>query len=79
MKIDLRMAYDMVKWEFIEEILKGYGFTPKFIQPIMACVTTTKFSVKVSGEGYGYFEGKRGLRGDPIFPFLFVTVMEYLY
>lgn len=62
MKIDLRKAYDMIEWEFIEEILKGYGFPPKFTQLIMACVTTTKFRVKVNGEGYGYFEGKRGLR-----------------
>ncbi|XP_019231284.1 PREDICTED: uncharacterized protein LOC109212124 [Nicotiana attenuata] len=66
----------MVQWEFIEEMLKGYGFPPKFIQMIMACLTT-KFSVKVNGEGYGYFEGKRGLR-QGLSPLLFVMVIEYL-
>lgn len=46
---------------------------------VMVCITTTKFTVKVNGGGFGYFEGKRGLRhDDPISPLLFVLVMEYL-
>lgn len=66
MKIDLRKAYDMVIWKIIEEILDGYGFPRKFVQLIMKCVTTTKFSVKVNGEGHGYFEGIRTLdKGIP--------------
>lgn len=62
MTIDLKKAYDMVRWEFLEEVLRGYGFPMPFIQLIMVCVTTTTFTVKVNGAGYGYFEGKRGLR-----------------
>ncbi|XP_019225084.1 PREDICTED: uncharacterized protein LOC109206689, partial [Nicotiana attenuata] len=65
MKIDLKKTYDMVRWEFLEEVLRGYGFPMPFIQLIMVCVTKTTFTVKVNGAGYGYFEGKRGLRqGD---------------
>ncbi|XP_049360745.1 uncharacterized protein LOC125825449 [Solanum verrucosum] len=79
MKIDLRKAYDMVSWEFVIEALEGYGFPSSFIQMVMVCISSTKFSVRINGEGHGYFAGQRGLRqGDPISPLLFVVVMEYL-
>lgn len=75
MKIDLRKAYDIVSWDFIEEALIGYGYLISFIELIMVCIKSTKFSVKVNRVGYGYFEGKRVLRqGDSISPLLFVLV-----
>lgn len=78
-KIDLRKAYDMVSWEFVEEALQGYGFPVRFVQMIMTCVSSPKYTVKVNGDGYGIFAGKRGFKqGDPMFPLLFVLVMEYL-
>ncbi|WMV57752.1 hypothetical protein MTR67_051137 [Solanum verrucosum] len=46
MKIDLRKAYDMVSWEFIEEALHGYGFPETFTRLVMSCVTSTKLSIK---------------------------------
>lgn len=54
-KIDLRKAYDMVSWEFIKEMLYGYGFSQKNFHLIMLCITSTNFSVRVNGNNYGYF------------------------
>ncbi|GJT38739.1 RNA-directed DNA polymerase, eukaryota, reverse transcriptase zinc-binding domain protein [Tanacetum coccineum] len=45
---------------------------------IMVCVTSTSFSIAVNGESCGYFKGGRGLRGDPISPYLFTLLMEIL-
>ena len=45
MKIDLQKAYDTVNWNFLGNILKGFGFHEKMIKWIMNCVTTTPFSI----------------------------------
>lgn len=62
MMIDLRKAYDMIRWEFIEEMLKGYRFPGSFIQLVMACVSSTSFSIKVNGRDMVTLVEKRGLR-----------------
>lgn len=69
MKIDLWKAYDMVSWKFVEEVLKGYGFPQSFVQMVMMCISSTRLSVKVNGDGHGYFQGKKDLRQGDIISF----------
>ncbi|GJY29022.1 putative reverse transcriptase domain, reverse transcriptase zinc-binding domain protein [Tanacetum coccineum] len=71
-KVDIQKAYDTVDWRFIGHILKCFGFHPVMIQWIMACITSTSFSISINGDIHGFFKGKRGLRrGDPLFSYLF--------
>ncbi|GJU54914.1 hypothetical protein Tco_1228628 [Tanacetum coccineum] len=76
-KIDIQKAYDTVDWRFLGCVLACFGFHSRMIKWIMACVTSTSFSLTINGDIHGYFKGKRGLRqGDPLSPYLFTLVME---
>ncbi|KAL2927768.1 LINE-1 reverse transcriptase-like protein [Bienertia sinuspersici] len=78
-KVDIRKAYDSIRWEFLDQILRKLNFPTQFVDWIMMCVSTPAFSLNINGETCGYFKGKRGLRqGDPISPLLFVICMDYL-
>nr|GEW03781.1 RNA-directed DNA polymerase, eukaryota, reverse transcriptase zinc-binding domain protein [Tanacetum cinerariifolium] len=79
LKVDIQKAYDTVNWQFLKDILKGFGFHDKMVDWIMTCVTTTSFYICVNGESCGYFKGGRGFRqGDPNSLYLFTLIMEIL-
>ncbi|GJT14818.1 retrovirus-related pol polyprotein from transposon TNT 1-94 [Tanacetum coccineum] len=78
-KIDIQKAYDTVDWRFLGCVLKYFGFHPFMIKWIMACVTSTSFSLNLNGDIHGFFKGKRGLRqGDPLSSHSFYSIMTSL-
>ncbi|KAL5561445.1 hypothetical protein UlMin_031192 [Ulmus minor] len=79
MKIDIQKAYDRLSWQFLEAVLKAFGFHPKWINWIVTCCSTTKMTLLLNGAPVRSFFPKRGLRqGDPLSPFLFILCMEVL-
>lgn len=78
-KVDIQKAYDTVDWCYLEQVMAALGFPSKFTSWVMKCVATVSYSFVLNGEQTKPFEAARGLRqGDPMSPFLFAIVVEYL-
>ncbi|XP_021995747.1 uncharacterized protein LOC110892919 [Helianthus annuus] len=43
-KVDIQKAYDTVDWNFLEDVLLGFGFNQMMIKWIMLCVATPSYS-----------------------------------
>ncbi|KAI3441425.1 uncharacterized protein J3R85_002335 [Psidium guajava] len=76
-KVDFHKAYDSVDWNFLELVLKAFGFPEHLTGLILTCVRTPMFSVAINGELHGFFPSGKGIRqGDPMSPYLFMLIME---
>nr|GEX75132.1 RNA-directed DNA polymerase, eukaryota, reverse transcriptase zinc-binding domain protein [Tanacetum cinerariifolium] len=79
-KVDFEKAYDSVRWDFLDDVLKKFGFGNKWCAWIQSCLRSLRGSIIINGiptEEFQFFKGLK--QGDPLSPFLFILIMESLH
>ncbi|GKC76865.1 RNA-directed DNA polymerase, eukaryota [Tanacetum coccineum] len=78
-KVDFEKAYDSVCWDYLDDVLKRYGFGDKWCGWIQSCLRSSRELILVNGSPTKEFQFYKGLKqGDPLSPFLFILVMKSL-
>ncbi|GKA11204.1 RNA-directed DNA polymerase, eukaryota [Tanacetum coccineum] len=79
-KVDFEKAYDSVRWDFLENVLRKFGFGDKWCKWIQCCLHSSRGSIIINGSPTDEFQFGKGLKqGDPLSPFLFILIMETLH
>ncbi|KAK1609661.1 hypothetical protein QYE76_033334 [Lolium multiflorum] len=78
-KLDIRKAFDNVRWDYIVDLLQKRGFPSRFRNWIVSILTTSSSRVLLNGVAGLPIRHGRGLRqGDPLSPLLFVLAIDPL-
>ena len=79
LKIDMCKAYDRVNWNFLKAIMLAMNFSNTWVNWVMECVTTVKYTLLINGIPTQTIHPTRGNKqGDPISPYIFLLCANIL-
>jgi hypothetical protein len=72
-------VYNRVGWSFVEGVMRRLGFTNRWIQLILKCISSISHSILVNGSPNGLINPSCGIRqDDPLSLYLFIMCVEAL-
>ncbi|GJS14768.1 RNA-directed DNA polymerase, eukaryota [Tanacetum coccineum] len=81
-KVDFEKAFDSVRWDFLDIILRNFGFGIKWRGWIQGCLSSAMGSILVNGSPTAEFKFPKGLKQGDLSPYLcgfqFIPLELYL-
>ena len=79
-KLDIKKAFDSVRWDYLLEVLNHHGFPTRFRDWVSTLLSSTSSRVLLNGIAGDPIKHGQGLRqGDPFSPLLFVLAIDPLH
>ena len=77
--LDFEKAFDSIEWDYLNSVLRSYGFGPQFIRWFNVLYKNACSCVLNNGNFSEFFKLGRSCRqGDPLSPYLFILAIEPL-